>query len=150
MQFRLLLCWNCCSIKLSKTAVATFIVKSLGRSFTNEANTFRYCQIHGNSCLKGAYFGCACLNIPTFIHNCSRWRTASLGSDPMCIPGQWSFWPQKGLDPPVCSTGRQKGVFVNDCENYAFKLLKYQLDEPQDFLSISFSFPERHISKRSN
>lgn len=50
------------------------------------------------------------VSIWTFVHISSRWRAASLGSDPLCVPGQWSPWPQKDLDPTACSTGRQKGM----------------------------------------
>lgn len=64
-----------------------------------------------------------------FSHVSSRWRAASLGSDPHCVPVQWSSRPQKALDPPACSTGRRKGACEKAWTNGVFRLLESQVDE---------------------
>lgn len=48
-----------------------------------------------------------------FLNVYSRWKAASLGSDPQSEPGQWSQEPQKTLDPPLCSSGGRKGVHIS-------------------------------------
>lgn len=59
----------------------------------------------------------------TCVHISRRWRAASLGSDPLCVPGQWSPWPQKTLDPPACSTGRRKGVCEKNWITWSEKMI---------------------------